>query len=88
MPSRRTNNILKLNWERRSAHFHIDKATAQKLISPLSNEKINNLLLLSHGCANTNYKISLDHSEPYILRIYIREKEAFYREDVCQLKQP
>ena len=74
------NNLLKINWERRHDPFHVDVKTAKNLIADYSDAKIVDISLLSNGCANTNYKIVLDNDEIYVLRIYIRDSDAFYRE--------
>lgn len=72
--------MLKLNWERRSEHVDLDVEVAQRLIAPYSSQKIKDMGLMSVGCANTNYKVVLDNDEACILRFYVRDRDAYYRE--------
>lgn len=73
--------ILKLHWERFKAHVDLDILTVEKLLSPYCTDPIENFLLLSEGCANTNYKINFKNDRtPVVIRIYIREKSALIRE--------
>ncbi|RDI39061.1 phosphotransferase family protein [Aquicella lusitana] len=73
--------ILKCHWERFQAHVELDRETAAKLMSPYSCSPIATLTLLSEGCANTNYKITFKNDDPpVVLRIYVRENEALFRE--------
>ncbi|MBX3710051.1 MAG: aminoglycoside phosphotransferase family protein [Gammaproteobacteria bacterium] len=73
--------ILKLHWERFKAHVDLDKDKIEKLLSPYCNDKIERFLLLSEGCANTNYKITFQNDHPpLVIRIYMREKSALKRE--------
>lgn len=74
---------LKLHWERFTAHIDIDCQNAQKLLAPFTLDAIAEVLLLSEGCANTNYKISFCTSRPpVVVRIYVREKSPLERE-IC-----
>lgn len=73
--------ILKLHWERFKAHIDLDDKTIEKLLSPYCTDPIKNFLLLSEGCANTNYKITFQNDRaPIVIRIYMREKSALKRE--------
>jgi len=73
--------VLKSHWERYKSHAHIDIEQAQKLVNSYNPNKIQSLVLLSDGCANTNYKITFqNNTAPLVLRIYIREKNALARE--------
>lgn len=73
--------ILKLHWERFKAHVDLDKDKIKKLLSPYCNDPIDNFLLLSEGCANTNYKVTFQNDRaPIVIRIYMREKSALKRE--------
>lgn len=72
--------ILKSGWERRHEHPELDAITAQKLLSPHTNEKITTITLMSDGCANSNYKIELTNGSTIALRIYMREHSALSRE--------
>lgn len=73
--------ILKLHWERFKAHVDLDKNMIEKLLSPYCNDPIESFLLLSEGCANTNYKVTFQNNRPpIVIRIYMREKSALKRE--------
>jgi Ser/Thr protein kinase RdoA (MazF antagonist) len=73
--------ILKINWERFKAHVDLDVITAAKLLSPYTTDAIDELMLLSEGCANTNYKVTFKNKRPsVVLRIYVRDKSALQRE--------
>ncbi len=80
MDSLQNTNLLKINWERRFEPFHLNEKTAKALITDFIDAKLLSLSLLSNGCANTNYKIALDNKTSYVLRIYTRDSDAFYRE--------
>jgi len=73
--------ILKIHWERFTAHVDLDIVTATNLLLPYTNDPIDQLILLSEGCANTNYKVTFKNGTPAIVvRIYVREKTALQRE--------
>ncbi len=73
--------ILKLHWERFKAHVDLDIKTIEILLSPYCNDPIKSFLLLSEGCANTNYKVTFQNDRPpLVIRIYMREKSALRRE--------
>ena len=73
--------ILKSHWERFKAHINLDIATATQLLAPYTQDKIDQLVLLSEGCANTNYKVTFKNNRlPVVIRIYMREKSALPRE--------
>jgi aminoglycoside phosphotransferase (APT) family kinase protein len=73
--------ILKLHWERFKAHVDLDMKTATQLLSPYCIDAIDELTLLSEGCANTNYKLTFKNNRtPIVLRIYMREQSALRRE--------
>lgn len=73
--------ILKSHWERFKAHVDLDIATATHLLAPYTKDIIDQLVLLSEGCANTNYKVTFKNNRlPVVIRIYMREKSALSRE--------
>ena len=73
--------ILKANWERFKAHVDLNEEKIKDLLSPYCTDPIRNFLLLSEGCANTNYKITFQNDRPpLVIRIYMREKSALKRE--------
>ncbi len=73
--------ILKAHWERYQAHVDVDLKTATQLLLPYTNHSIDQLILLSEGCANTNYKVTFkNNNPPVVIRIFVREKSALARE--------
>ncbi|MBX3710080.1 MAG: aminoglycoside phosphotransferase family protein [Gammaproteobacteria bacterium] len=73
--------ILKSHCERFKAHVDLDIDTATQLLAPYTKDTIDELFLLSEGCANTNYKVTFKNSRlPVVIRIYLREKTALARE--------
>lgn len=73
--------ILKMHWERFKAHVDLDISTASHLLAPFITDSIDAILLLSEGCANTNYKVIFKNNRvPIVLRIYVRDKTALQRE--------
>lgn len=73
--------VLKLHWERFKAHVDLNITIATRLLSPVTDESIDQLFLLSEGCANTNYKVTFKNNRaPVVIRIYVREKSALQRE--------
>lgn len=72
--------ILKIQWERYRAHFDLNRTLAEKLIQPFSSKTIKNIILLSEGCANSNFKIEFTAGYPVVLRIYLRENDSLARE--------
>jgi len=80
-----TEPILKMHWERFKAHLELDVATAATLLFPYETSPIENLTLLSEGCANTNYKVTFkNNTPPVVIRIYARGKSALARELAIQ----
>lgn len=73
--------ILKIHWERFKAHVDLDISTASRLLEPFTTDDVGELLLLSEGCANTNYKVVFKNNRtPIVIRIYMRDKTALPRE--------
>jgi aminoglycoside phosphotransferase (APT) family kinase protein len=72
--------ILKSHWERVSDHIEVDQQTAERLLVAYTPHKVAKLALLSNGCANTNYKLTLDNGLSVVLRIYVRDATALGRE--------
>jgi aminoglycoside phosphotransferase (APT) family kinase protein len=72
----------KTHWEKTDHHFQI----STEMIQDLVNHALPNAALLSHevisgGCANLNIKLNLlNEPQPLILRVYVRDKDAAYRE--------
>lgn len=73
--------VLKTGWERRSSPFSLDILTAEKLLQPVTQDKIAQFMLCTEGLANTSYQVIFSsHHPPVILRIYMREPAACQRE--------
>ncbi len=74
--------IFKMNWERNDITSSLSESTIHKMVQMTFPEKaLSSYEIISKGCANFNIKIQLrDDSSSYILRIYLRDKDAAYRE--------
>lgn len=72
----------KNNWEKADQHVKIPPETIRSMVAmALPNKKLAFYEVISGGCANLNIKIYLlNEPQPLILRIYVRDKEAAYRE--------
>lgn len=72
----------KNNWEKADQHFQLEKQTIENMLRlALPNKKLASFEIISGGCANLNIKFSCTNSStPLILRIYLRDKDAAYRE--------
>lgn len=78
-------SILKIDWERSKTHAELDVATTIKLLAPIIADPIEQLILLSNGCANTHYKVTFKNSRPpVVIRIYLRDQSAARREMAIQ----
>jgi Ser/Thr protein kinase RdoA (MazF antagonist) len=73
--------ILKSNWERFRTHVDLNKELAATLLAPVLQVPIDELSILSEGCANSNFKLTFHSGHPpLILRIYVRDSSALARE--------
>src|SRR5690348_921007 len=72
--------VLKTNWERFKSPVPLDIPTAEKLLQPVTKNKITQLVLCNEGLANTSYKVTFSRHPAVILRIYMRESAACQRE--------
>jgi len=73
--------LLKKHWERFQVHIDLNVLLAAKLIAPFVSDDIAELILLSAGCANSNFKVTFkSRRQPVVLRIYIRDHSALARE--------
>lgn len=72
----------KKDWERTDQQVKIPLETIQAMVAmALPEKKLASYEVISGGCANLNIKIALlDEAQPLILRIYVRDKDAAYRE--------
>lgn len=81
MPSLSSKSILKVHWERFRAHVELDHKIAASMLLSYTDHPIDRLILLSEGCANTNYKVTFKTKlTPVVIRIYLRESSALARE--------
>ncbi|MBX9742089.1 MAG: aminoglycoside phosphotransferase family protein [Chthoniobacterales bacterium] len=75
------NPILKNHWERFKDYVILEKKAVATLVAPYSSEPLEAFVLLSQGCANTNYKVTFKNGKaPIVLRFYTREKSSILRE--------
>ena len=74
--------MFKNNWEKASVDHNLSSEVIEKLINlAYPNKKIITYELIAGGCANLNFKIQLENEKhSLILRIYLRDKDAAYRE--------
>ncbi len=74
--------LFKMNWERSDITLSLPETTIYKMVQMAFPDKtLSSYEIISEGCANFNIKIHLnDDSTSYILRIYLRDKDAAYRE--------
>lgn len=72
----------KKNWEKTDKQHQIPAGMAEKMVNlAYPNKKLSSYQIISGGCANLNIKIQLEGDrDPLILRIYLRDKDAAYRE--------
>lgn len=74
--------MFKSNWEKTSVTHQLPDGQLEKMIRlAYPHQKLISCELIAGGCANLNYKIQLEHEKhPLILRVYLRDKDAAYRE--------
>jgi len=72
----------KANHEKTDQHIEIPNHTIQDMVATVfTSNKISSCEVISGGCANLNIKIKLvNELKPYILRVYLRDKDAAFRE--------
>ena len=72
----------KMNWEKSEEKHELPTDLAEKMLTiSYPNKKIQSLKLIAGGCANLNIKVDFEGSQdPIILRIYLRDKDAAFRE--------
>ncbi|MBN8827354.1 MAG: aminoglycoside phosphotransferase family protein [Sphingobacteriia bacterium] len=72
----------KKDWEKTEEHINIPSPSYidQMVAIAFPEKKLISYTLISGGCANLNFKINLENDEEYVLRIYIRDKNAAYLE--------
>ncbi len=74
--------VFKANWEKTSITHELPNGMVEKMIThAYPHKKLVSYELISGGCANLNIKIQPEHEKhPLILRIYLHDKDAAYRE--------
>ena len=74
--------MFKVDWEKTSITYLLPQGMAEKMVRlAYSDKKLTSFELIAGGCANLNYKIQLENEKyPLILRIYLRDKDAAFRE--------
>ena len=74
--------IFKQQWETADTQYMIPSALIKQMIkTAYPKDSIQQYHILSGGCANLNVKFQLQNdSSPHLLRIYLRDKKAAYRE--------
>ncbi|WP_100550799.1 phosphotransferase family protein [Caedibacter taeniospiralis] len=74
--------MFKIYWGKTSATYQLPKGMVEKMAHlAYPNTKLISHELIAGGCANLNIKIQLeDEKYPLILRVYLRDKNAAYRE--------
>ena len=74
--------MFKVDWEKTSVTYQLSEDMLEKMVRlAYPNRKLTSHELIAGGCANLNIKIQLENeNQPLILRIYLRDKDAAYRE--------
>lgn len=74
--------IFKAEWEKTDTAHKLPKAIVEKMVHcEYSSKTLQSYNLISGGCANLNFKIQFENeSNPYILRVYLRDEEAVHKE--------
>ncbi|MFO1257677.1 MAG: GNAT family N-acetyltransferase [Gammaproteobacteria bacterium] len=74
--------MFKVEWEKTSTTYQLPEGMVEKMVRfAYPDEALVSCELIAGGCANLNYKIQLENqNHPLILRIYLRDKDAAYRE--------
>lgn len=72
----------KQHWEKADEHHEISSQTVEKMLAlAFPQQRLIAHEVISGGCANLNIKVTLENQEqPYILRVYLRDPDAAYRE--------
>ena len=72
----------KQNWEKTDEQHQLPTGVIERMVElAYPHKKLTFHEIISGGCANLNIKINLEgDGQPLILRIYLRDKDAAYRE--------
>lgn len=70
------------NWEKTNQRFNVPETLIPSIVNhALPKERLTRYTIIAGGCANLNIKLQLGgQATPLLLRLYLREKEAAYRE--------
>jgi Ser/Thr protein kinase RdoA (MazF antagonist) len=74
--------MFKVDWEKTSVSYQLTEGMVEAMIHlAYPDKKLTSFELITGGCANLNFKIQLENQNHLlILRIYLRDKDAAYRE--------
>lgn len=73
--------MFKEDWEKTGQQFQLQPAILNDMVQlAFPSKKLLSAETISGGCANLNIKIQIENEQPFILRVYLREKDAAYRE--------
>lgn len=74
--------MFKINWEKTDVTHQLPEGMVERMVLlAYPNRKLISYQLIAGGCANLNIKILVENEKhPLILRIYLRDKDAAYRE--------
>lgn len=74
--------MFKVDWEKTSVAYQLPEGWHEKMVHlAYPDETLISSELIAGGCANLNIKIQLENqNQPLILRIYLRDQDAAYRE--------
>ena len=71
----------KADWEKTNVRIEIPDSLIHKMVkSALPGEQLNSHRVIDGGCANLNIKLNFAGGRKKILRIYVRDHDAAYRE--------
>ncbi|MGD9592068.1 MAG: phosphotransferase family protein [Candidatus Berkiella sp.] len=71
----------KNNWENTDQRISLSNEIIEKIISQtFRKEQLNLHEVIAGGCANLNIKFTLQNRSPLLLRIYLRDPDAAFRE--------
>lgn len=72
----------KQDWEKTEQQISLSGTVVEAMLKlALPNKTLASYSIISGGCANLNVQIILeDETLPFILRVYLRDKGAAYRE--------
>lgn len=72
----------KQDWEKTERQISLPYTTVEGMLKlAFPNKKLASYSIIAGGCANLNIKIILEGENcPFLLRVYLRDKEAAYRE--------